>query len=92
MKIPDRLAEKIEFFKNNGRSFREDEELFTTTSWFAVLMGQGLKPRSYDPVVNSVNFEETKRRLDELQQVVINSVNYMPSHDDFIKQNCSAMM
>jgi len=92
MKVPDRLAEKIEIFKQSGRVFRENEELFTTTSWFAVLMGQGLHPRAYDRVVDKLSVDETKQRLDELQQVVINSANYMPSHDEFIKQNCAAIM
>src|SRR5207302_1611603 len=73
MTVPERLAEKIELFKNNGRTFRENEELFTSTSWFAVLMGQGLKPGSYDRVVDALSFAETKKRVDELQQVVINS-------------------
>lgn len=92
MHIPERLAEKIEIFRNTGRAFRENEELFTSTNWFAILMGQGLTPRRYDPVVDMLSFDETKRRLDDIQSAVINSANYMPSHDEFIKQNCAATM
>ncbi|MES1195979.1 MAG: tryptophan halogenase family protein, partial [Steroidobacter sp.] len=90
--IPESLQEKIKIFQNTGRTFRENEELFNTTSWFAVLMGQGLKPKRYDPVVDLLNLDETRKRLEEIQQVVISAANYMPTHDDFIKQNCSAMM
>jgi tryptophan 7-halogenase len=92
MPIPESLTEKMNIFINNGRTFRENEELFNSTSWFAVLMGQGLKPRRYDPVVDSLSLEETQKRLEEIRQVVINSANYMPTHDDFIKQNCAAVM
>jgi tryptophan halogenase len=91
MNIPESLQEKIKLFQNTGRTFRENEELFNMTSWFAVLMGQGLKPKRYDPVVDLLSLEETKKRLGDIQQVVINSANYMPAHDEFIKQNCAAM-
>jgi tryptophan halogenase len=91
MRVPERLAEKIEIFSNTGRAFRENEELFTSTNWFAILMGQGLKPRRYDPVADLLSFDETRKRLDDIRNAVINSANYMPSHDNFIKENCAAM-
>ncbi|MGH1557687.1 tryptophan 7-halogenase [Caulobacter segnis] len=40
MPIPDYLADKIALFKGSGRIFRENEELFNDTSWFAVMIGQ----------------------------------------------------
>lgn len=91
MSIPENVQEKLELFKNSGRTFRENEELFNMTSWFAVLMGQGLKPRRYDPVMDMLSLEEVQRRLKDIQNVVANCADYMPSHDDFIKQNCAAM-
>lgn len=92
MSIPESLKEKIELFQNTGRTFRENEELFNMSSWFAVMVGQGLNARRYDPVADLLSLEETAKRLSDISQVVTNCVNYMPTHDDFIKQNCSAMM
>src|SRR5690606_19686467 len=40
MSIPERLEEKMRVYAHNGRTFREHEELFNDTSWFAVLTGQ----------------------------------------------------
>ena len=52
MEVPDRLAEKIRMFDSHGRTFRDNDELFNDTSWMAVMMGQLMKPRAYDPVAD----------------------------------------
>ncbi len=90
MPLPERLAEKIRVFRNSGRCFRENEELFNDTSWFAVMLGQGLKFRRYDPVAELLSIEETRARLGQIQKAVANSADYMPDHREFIAENCAA--
>jgi tryptophan halogenase len=90
MEVPDRLAEKIEVFRNSGRCFRENEELFNDTSWFAVMTGQLMQPRTYDPVAQLLSLEETQSRLEHIRTAVANSADYMPRHIDFIRDNCAA--
>jgi tryptophan 7-halogenase len=90
MAVPDRLAEKIAIFRNSGRTFRENEELFNDTSWFAVMAGQGLSPRTYDPVANLLSLEETKERLRHIKDTVAAAADYMPMHSAFIQENCAA--
>ncbi len=90
MTVPDRLQEKLEVFHNNGRTFREHDELFNDTSWFAVMNGQCAKPRTYDPVADLLSLEETKDRLQKIRIAIANSADYMPKHRDFINKNCDA--
>jgi tryptophan halogenase len=90
MSIPERLSEKMRVYLNNGRTFREHDELFNDTSWFAVLAGQCGKPRSYDPVADLFSIDETRKRLDQIRTAVANSADYMPDHRAFIEQNCAA--
>ncbi len=45
MPIPDTLEQKIELFRETGRVFRKNEELFVENSWLQVMMGQGSCPR-----------------------------------------------
>ncbi len=90
MAVPDRLEEKLGVFANSGRTFREDEELFNDTSWFAVAAGQGMQPRTYDPVANVLSVEQTKKRLAEVKTIVSEAADYMPTHNDFIRRNCAA--
>lgn len=90
MDIPPRLREKMDVFANSGRTFREGEELFNDTSWFAVLHGQCVKPKRYDPVAEMMSLEETNERLVQIRQTILNSVDYMPGHREFITKNCAA--
>ena len=90
MELPERLAEKIRVFEATGRCFRENDELFNDTSWFAVMVGQGLEFGRYDPVAELLSLEETRHRLAEIKRVIANSVDYMPAHRQFIADNCAA--
>jgi tryptophan halogenase len=90
MSIPDRLQEKMRIYLNNGRTFREEEELFNDTSWFAVLTGQLGKPRTYDPVAEMMSVEETGRRLEQIRGAIATSADYMPTHREFIREHCAA--
>jgi tryptophan halogenase len=90
MSVPDSLAEKYEIFRSRGRVFRENEELFNDTSWFAVLTGQNIAPASYDPVADVLTIEETRRRLAQTAEAIRNSADYMPLHAAFISEHCAA--
>ena len=90
MDIPPKLEEKIDLFKANGRVFREDNELFSETSWLAVMLGQNLIPRSYSPVVNVISDQEILSRLSQIKGTVVNSEKVMPKHIDFIREHCAA--
>ena len=88
--IPDFLARKLEVFRSRGRIFRENDELFNDTSWFAVLIGQNVHPRSYDPLVDVLDADETRRRLQQIKTAIANSANAMPTHREFIAKHCAA--
>jgi tryptophan 7-halogenase len=90
MAIPERLAEKMRVFRSHGRAFRENEELFNDTSWFAVMLGQLIEPASHDPVADVMPLDETRARLAHIREAVANSADYMPSHRDFIREHCAA--
>ena len=90
MSIPDYLADKIALFKSRGRIFRENLELFNDTSWFAVMMGQGIQPSGYDPLVDVFSPEEVRTRLASIRSTIATSVETMGQHRDFIARNCAA--
>ncbi|MCK5908369.1 MAG: tryptophan 7-halogenase [Caulobacter sp.] len=90
MPIPDYLADKIELFKGSGRVFRENEELFNDTSWFAVFIGQGIYPEGYDPMADCMDEGLFKSRMAEIKSVIARSAEVMPGHMDFIREHCAA--
>lgn len=90
MAIPDSISEKIELFKKHGRIFRKDNEMFDVPSWFQVMNGQGLKPEAYEPFVDVFSEQALTEKMTNILSVIRKSVDYMPSHHDYIKANCPA--
>ncbi|MEM1412445.1 MAG: tryptophan 7-halogenase, partial [Pseudomonadota bacterium] len=88
--MSEHLQRKLDLFAANGRIVREKEELFSETSWLAVLHGQGIRPRGHHPIVAALGDGEIHRRLEQISQVVATSRGYMPRHVDFIAKHCQA--
>ncbi|MEL7311704.1 MAG: tryptophan halogenase family protein [Pseudomonadota bacterium] len=82
--MSDHLRRKIDLYAANGRIIRERDELFTETSWLAVLHGQGVEPRGHHPVVSGLGSQEVSARLSQMHAVIANSLQTMPSHEAFL--------
>jgi tryptophan halogenase len=90
MEVPATLQRKIDLFRANGRIFREDEELFGEESWIQVLLGQGIIPQGYDPLVDVKSEPQIVQYLGNIEKVIGKCVDVMPSHADFVAQYCNA--
>ncbi len=90
MDIPDSLKTRIALYKDNARLYRHDNEIFGETSWFAVMHGQGILPKSYHPLANSLPEAELTGRMDQLKRVTQACLDQMPSHQSFIDDFCKA--
>lgn len=86
MEIPDSLKHKIELFKEAGRVFPFDDELFSKPSWVAVGLGQNLLPQSYDPIVAGLPIEQVQHSLNSMHQAMVQTTQKMPKHEDYLKQ------
>jgi tryptophan halogenase len=91
MDIPDSLSTRLEFFRTRGEVFAENHELFKEVNWFAILYGQGLVPQDYHPMADVLGEDELKLRLSQIRAGIQERVRGMPSHQDFIARNCSAV-
>jgi len=89
MEIPQQLAHRIKLFEDTGRVFRKNNELFDD-SWMQVMIGQGLTPKSYHPIVDNMSEEELIKFLKHIKSNIANVVTQLPAHGDFIKQYCSS--
>jgi tryptophan halogenase len=54
------------------------------------MVGQGLKPRTYDPLVDELPVGEFRTRMAHIKTVLDNCVAQMPDHWEFIARNCAA--
>jgi tryptophan halogenase len=90
MEIPETLQHRIELFKQAGRVFKVPTELFGENSWTQVMLGQGLMPEQYHPIVNMMSDEELTSFLERIDQSVVNLVKQLPRHLDFINHYCKS--
>ena len=90
MDLPATLKRKIELWRSNGRIFREDEELFSEESWIQVFIGQGIIPRSHDPLVGIKSDAQIEQFLGNIASTIDRCVQVMPTHADFVRKYCPA--
>ncbi|PJI90553.1 tryptophan 7-halogenase [Sphingomonas koreensis] len=90
MPVPDSLSQKIELFRETGRTFRRNEELFAENSWVQVMMGQGIDPQSWHPIAEKLSDEELMRLMSTLREDVTRTVATLPEHHTYVAQYCGA--
>ena len=90
MSIPDQLRDNIALFRDSGRFFRDAEEMFALVSWVQVMIGQGILPRGYHPLVDQMPEQELRKLIAGVGQVIASCVGSMPMHQAFIDRYCAA--
>jgi tryptophan halogenase len=90
VEVPDTLKHRMDLWMANGRMFKEDLGMFAEQSWVQVMIGQGRIPRGYDPRVDSKGEAELQNYLNGITRVIDTCVSQMPSHADFVANNCLA--
>lgn len=90
MPIPDTLKHRMALFEQGGKVFKKAEELFGETSWIQVMLGQGLVPQQYHPIVDMMSDDELRAFLDNIKAGVKRKVNNWPDHIDFINHYCKS--
>jgi len=84
--LPDALAQRVEMYRATGRIVQRPQEVFTDLDWFWIFEGMGVTPRDYDPLVDTVDFEQVKRLMLAISQKVAADATAAPSHDSFFAQ------
>lgn len=64
--LPDSLAIRMEQFRSRGRHVAFDSEIFDEQSWIDLMIGSGIVPERYDPMVRSLDMGAMARQLKNL--------------------------
>lgn len=88
MEVPDSLKHRMTLFKDSGQVFKKADELFGETSWIQVMMGQGLMPEQYHPIVDMMGDDELRDFLNNIKSGVKRKVQNWPDSNDFINHYC----
>ena len=85
MPIPEALGYKIEHFRQTGRVVHYDFELFATSNWLAVLLGQEVMPLRYDPLTDQQDLGALRRGLDAMRANIHAGALSAPRHADYLR-------
>jgi tryptophan halogenase len=81
--LPETVARRVDQYRATGRIITGREDLFTDLDCFWIFEGMGVTPRDYDPLVDSVDFEQVKRSMLAIHQKISSDAASAPSHDSF---------
>ena len=90
MDLPDTLKHKFDLFREHGRVFRYDDELFDVPSWVAVMLGQGITPSHVDPLTDAMPEAEVLRALAEQRSGYEQTALRLPLASDYIERMLAA--
>jgi tryptophan 7-halogenase len=87
--LPESLTHKLELFAARGHVPYFKDGFFSRDSWLAVLIGQGLTPRTHDPLADSIPREELATKLRQLHADVASHAADMPAHSAVVARYCA---
>jgi tryptophan halogenase len=90
IELPDSLVERMEMYKRTGRIFQKRHEMFVELSWFFVMHGMGLRPQSYDPLVDASDWQEVMKVMQGMRHKVAAEAAAAPTHDSFFPEQPAA--
>lgn len=90
MAPPDSLVARLDAFRRTGAILYHPTDLFGATNWFAVLMGQGVRPEDWHPIADTLSPEMLAERMALLRRRVDEGVVDLPPHDAFVAERSPA--
>ena len=89
MDLPDSLKTKLSLFREQGRLMRNDLDLFSADSWYAVLEGMGVRPETYDWTVDGSDYPGVQKIMADSLAALDSSVARLPFHREFVDAICA---
>ena len=86
MALPDTLLAKEEHYRRAGRLMLGTDDLFRDASWLAVLNGQGIHARDYNPLADTLDPAANRTQLQQIAAVVTRAAPTLPKHDATIAE------
>jgi tryptophan halogenase len=87
MDIPETLAYKLRQFKNSGRVVKYAGDLFATSNWIAVSMGQEVWPDRHDTLSDQRDVAAVRADLERIRQTIRRAAEASPRHEEYIAQH-----
>jgi tryptophan halogenase len=84
--LPATLAQRLALFADSARLNIGEEEHCGVDGWLAVLLGQGVQPRAYDPLADCTPLAHARDALAHLASEMRACAAAAPGHQAFLAQ------
>ena len=84
MAIPDTLRHQIDMFRESGHIPIYDPDGFDVHSHFSILMGLGVVPKRYDPLIDLYDLQSLHGHFSARRDSIAAAVGAMPDHTEYI--------
>lgn len=85
MVIPDSLNHRLALFRNRGQLMLDAGELFTATSWIAVMLGQGVRPEACMPTMMLQDKAVLETGFSRLAAHLETVADALPDHEAYLR-------
>jgi len=85
MNVPENLRDKMTSFEESGHLYRIDDELFTEVGWLQVMLGQGIRPKQYNALADTLSKEQLGDYLQNLHTILKTTVGKLQPYAEFLK-------
>jgi tryptophan halogenase len=90
MDVPERIVRKMDLFRANGTLVKENFDIFLESSWLQVMLGQGILPRDYHPLADTLSDEQLRDKLRNTKATKEQPLPKIPAHDEFLRSFAGA--
>ncbi|MCP8898151.1 tryptophan halogenase family protein [Gilvimarinus xylanilyticus] len=88
MEVPAELKHRMDLFRDFGRANQVEGELFRLDSWTQVMLGQGIIPSAYHPMVDLMPESALRSLLASISADVDKKIEMLSPHAEFVKKYC----
>ena len=81
---PEDLARKLALFTDSGRVNIDEDDHCGVDGWLAVLLGQGLRPKSWDPLAETTPLATARGALAKMAAEIRARATALPMHREYI--------
>ena len=86
IEIPDTLHQRIELFRETGGVFPSLDELFDLRGWVQVMIGQGVMPKRWHPLADTIEESRLRHFLEMTEQAYVQEAARLPDHGAYVSR------
>ena len=86
IEIPDTLHQRIELFRETGGVFPSLDELFDLRGWVQVMIGQGIMPKRWHPLADTIEESRLRHFLEMTEQAYVQEATRLPDHGAYVSR------